>query len=162
MIPALRSGLIRSGICGSVVRHWLLVIGMIQNERANISAMVGPERATCSNMTKMATTTPLVAPTEVEGLLMEDEAVSDCAVVGFADNDGVVRPKAFIVLRSGLRPSLDIEERLKRMVAERWPDLPHKQLGAVEFASSLPRSSTGKLQRFRLRPATLTEFSYEC
>jgi benzoate-CoA ligase family protein len=103
-----------------------------------------------------------IAPTEVEGLLMEDEAVSDCAVVGFADNDGVVRPKAFIVLRSGLRPSLDIEERLKRMVAERWPDLSHKQLGAVEFASSLPRSSTGKLQRFRLRPATLTEFSYEC
>ncbi len=103
-----------------------------------------------------------VSPTEMEALLLEDEVVSDCAVVGFADEDGVVRPKAFIVLRSGLRPSVDIEERLKRMVAERWPDLPHKQLGAVEFVSALPRSSTGKLQRFRLRPATLTEFSYEC
>jgi len=103
-----------------------------------------------------------IAPTEVEALLLEDDAVSDCAVVGFADEDGVVRPKAFIVLRSGLRPGVDIEERLKRMVAERWPDLPHKQLGAIEFASALPRSSTGKLQRFRLRPATLTEFSYEC
>lgn len=103
-----------------------------------------------------------VAPLEIEALLFDDPAVADCAVVGYSDDDGVVRPKAFVQLRPGERPGAMIEERLKRAVKERWPESVHKHLGTVTFVTSLPRSSTGKLQRFRLRPATLTEFAYEC
>jgi acyl-coenzyme A synthetase/AMP-(fatty) acid ligase len=74
----------------------------------------------------------------------------------------VVRPKAFVVLRAGLRPTPAIEQRLTASIAARWPEMPHKHLAAVEFISALPRTTTGKIQRFKLLPASLTEFSYDC
>jgi acyl-coenzyme A synthetase/AMP-(fatty) acid ligase len=103
-----------------------------------------------------------VSPIEIEAAIEQDNSVAECAVVGCADLLGIIRPKAYVVLRGGERPSAEIEARLKALVAKRWPELSHKHLGAVDFATSLPRNSNGKLQRFRLRPATLTEFSYQC
>ena len=103
-----------------------------------------------------------VSPQEVESVLQEDHSVADCAVIGYSDEYGVVRTKAYVQLHPEHRPSADLEKHLKRMVSERWPEMDYKHLSALEFASELPRSSTGKLQRFRLRPATLTEFSYDC
>jgi benzoate-CoA ligase family protein len=103
-----------------------------------------------------------IAPTELESVLHEDEAVAESAVVGYSDSDGVVRPKAFVVLRAGLRPTPAIEQRLSASIAARWPEMPHKHLAAVEFISALPRTTTGKIQRFKLLPASLTEFSYDC
>jgi len=103
-----------------------------------------------------------VSPTEIEAVIADDPAIAECAVVGYSDALGVVRPKAYIVLRQGVRPCAEVEERLKVAVANRFDELPHKHIDAVEFVSSLPRGATGKLQRFRLKPATLTEFSYQC
>jgi acyl-coenzyme A synthetase/AMP-(fatty) acid ligase len=103
-----------------------------------------------------------VSPTEIEAVVARDSVVADCAVVGYSDPLGVVRPKAYVVLVAGTRPSVEIEARLKSAVASRFSELPHKHVDAVEFVSSLPRGATGKLQRFRLKPATLTEFSYQC
>jgi benzoate-CoA ligase len=103
-----------------------------------------------------------VAPTEVEDVVARDADVAECAVVGYSDEFGVIRPKAYVVLKPGVRPSAVLEERLKEAVVNRFSELPHKHIGAVEFVSSLPRGATGKLQRFRLKPATLTEFSYQC
>jgi acyl-coenzyme A synthetase/AMP-(fatty) acid ligase len=103
-----------------------------------------------------------IAPTEVESVLLGDGAVAEVAVVGCSDANGIVRPKAYVVLRSGQRPRFEIEQRLKAAVAERWPEMTYKHLTAVEFTSGLPRNQNGKLERFKLSPATLTEFSYEC
>jgi acyl-coenzyme A synthetase/AMP-(fatty) acid ligase len=67
-----------------------------------------------------------------------------------------------VVLKRGIRPSEKLEQEFRGLVVAAWPELEYKHLGAVEFASELPRSATGKLQRSRLKPSTLTEYSYEC
>lgn len=103
-----------------------------------------------------------VSPIELENTLQEHPHVLEVAVVGYSDELGIVRPKAIVVLRAGIRPSTALERELRSCVSATYQDFPYKHLGAVEFASSLPRSSTGKLQRFLLKPATLTEFSYNC
>jgi benzoate-CoA ligase family protein len=103
-----------------------------------------------------------VSPSEIEALIASDPAVTDCAVVGHSDSLGVVRPKAYVVLRSELRPNAEIGERLKTLVASRFDEMPYKHIDAVEFVTELPRGATGKLQRFRLKPTTLTDFSYQC
>jgi benzoate-CoA ligase len=96
-----------------------------------------------------------VSPFELEAVLSQDDSVADAVVVGFSDHDGIVRPKACVKLRPGTRPTLEIENRLKLMVVQRWPEQEFKHIGVVEFVSEIPRSSNGKVQRFRLRSATL-------
>ena len=103
-----------------------------------------------------------VAPAEIEDALLGHPAVVDAAVVGRSDHEGVIYAKAYVVLSEQIRPSEELEEALKGITRERWPGLPHKHLHSVEFASSLPRTTTGKLQRFKLQPESLTEFSYKC
>jgi benzoate-CoA ligase family protein len=103
-----------------------------------------------------------VAPAEVEDILLALPAVADVAVVGTSDSDGIIHTKAFVVLADDVRPSLGLEEEAKAIVRERWPDLAHRHLSTVEFITELPRTPSGKLQRFRLQPASLTEFSYDC
>ncbi|MBU0583085.1 MAG: AMP-binding protein [Alphaproteobacteria bacterium] len=103
-----------------------------------------------------------VAPTELEALLLSHADVVDAAVVGASDELGVVAPKAFVVLASGVQPDLALESKLKGLAVERWPSLSYKHISSVVFLDELPRTSTGKLRRFMLQPATLTEFSYEC
>ncbi len=87
-----------------------------------------------------------VSPFEVEATVMQHPAVLECAVIGKTDTDGLVKTKAFIVLKAGQTLS---EEEVKAFVKERLA--PYKYPRFVEFLPELPKTATGKIQRFRLR-----------
>jgi benzoate-CoA ligase len=90
-----------------------------------------------------------VSPAEVEGLLFQHPAVLEAAVVGWEDENRLIKPKAFVVLKAGYAPSLSLAEELQRFVKERT--LPHKYPRWVEFVAELPKTATGKIQRYKLR-----------
>jgi benzoate-CoA ligase len=90
-----------------------------------------------------------VSPVEVENILNDHEAVLECAVIGATDEEGLVKPKAFVVLNEGHAPSADLEKQLKDFVKDRIAA--YKYPRWIEFIDSLPKSTTGKIQRFRLR-----------
>lgn len=90
-----------------------------------------------------------VSPLEVEGALLRHEAVLEAAVVGHADEAGLIKPKAFAVLKNGYQGSSALEEELQRFVKSLLA--PYKYPRWIEFVPELPRTATGKLQRFRLR-----------
>ena len=90
-----------------------------------------------------------VSPLEVENCLVEHPAVLECAVVGHHDEKGLVKPKAFVVLREGFDPSDQLEEELKKWVLEKLARFKYPRW--IEFTKELPKSSTGKIQRFKLR-----------
>ncbi len=90
-----------------------------------------------------------IAGPEVEEALLSHPAVSECAVVGVPDQARGSIVKAVVVLSDGVigdaALARDLQEHVKRRIA------PYKYPRVVEFADQLPRTSTGKLQRFRLR-----------
>ncbi|KAA0684075.1 AMP-binding protein [Roseomonas genomospecies 6] len=86
---------------------------------------------------------------EVEDVLLRHEAVEECAVIAAPDPLRGSIPKAFIVTRDGVRPSDDLAERLQCYVKDRIA--PYKYPRAVEFLDQLPRTETGKIQRYKLR-----------
>jgi len=90
-----------------------------------------------------------IAGPEVEGALLAHPAVAECGVVGWPDEERGTIVKAFVVLKQGLpkREELKIEmqDHVKNAIA------PYKYPRAIEFMDALPRTETGKLQRFRLR-----------
>lgn len=90
-----------------------------------------------------------VSPAEVEGTLAEHPAVVEAGVVGAADKDELVKPLAFVVLARAHRPSLALEEELKLFVKQRLA--PFKYPRWIVFVPELPKTATGKIQRFRLR-----------
>ncbi len=90
-----------------------------------------------------------VSPIEVEHALMEHPAVRECGVVGRADGDELVKPAAFVVLRDSATASADLARELQRFVREKLADF--KRPRWVEFIPELPKTATGKIQRFRLR-----------
>src|SRR5271167_1160989 len=92
-----------------------------------------------------------VSPFEVEAALASHEAVLEVAVIGKEDSDGLVKPKAFIVLRNGYAADDDLFERLKVHVKERAG--PWKYPRWIDVRLDLPRTATGKIQRFKLREA---------
>ena len=87
-----------------------------------------------------------VSPFEVEATLSEHPAVLESAVIGKIDDDGLVKSKAFVVLADG---KLASEDELKAYVKERLA--PYKYPRFIEFVDQLPKTATGKIQRFRLR-----------
>jgi benzoate-CoA ligase len=87
-----------------------------------------------------------VSPFEVEGALLGHPSVLECAVVGHADADGLVKPKAFVVLKAGASAT---EDELKAHVKSSLA--PYKYPRWVEFVPELPKTATGKIQRFKLR-----------
>ncbi len=87
-----------------------------------------------------------VSPFEVESTLMQHPSVLEAAVIGVTDSDGLTKTKAFAVLKSGQSVS---EEELKHFVKERLA--PFKYPRQIEFVSELPKTATGKIQRFKLR-----------
>ncbi len=87
-----------------------------------------------------------VSPFEVEATLMEHPAVLECAVIGHPDADGLTKAKAFVVLKSGREASA---EELQAFVKERLA--PYKYPRLIEFLAELPKTATGKIQRFKLR-----------
>jgi benzoate-CoA ligase family protein len=101
-----------------------------------------------------------VAPVEIENCLLQHEAVLECAVIGFDSGDGLVKPKAFIVLRSPtMREDVDgiasdhLGEDLKHFVKTHLA--PYKYPRWIEFVSSLPKNDRGKIDRKMLRESSL-------
>jgi benzoate-CoA ligase len=87
-----------------------------------------------------------VSPFEVESTLMQHEAVLEAAVIGIEDADGLTKTKAFVIVKPGRTTD---EAALKAFVKDRLA--PYKYPRAIEFVSELPKTATGKIQRFKLR-----------
>ncbi len=90
-----------------------------------------------------------VSPFEVESALSAHPAVLEAAVVGAPDPDGLIKPKAFVVLKAGHAGSAALEGELKAVVKDRLA--PYKYPRWIEFVAELPKTATGKIQRFKLR-----------
>lgn len=90
-----------------------------------------------------------VSPAEVEGVLFAHPAVLEAAVVGWEDDNRLLKPKAFVVLKDGYAPSLELAGDLQTFIKARM--LPHKYPRWIEFVSDLPKTATGKIQRYKLR-----------
>ena len=90
-----------------------------------------------------------VSPVEIEAALMEHPAVLENAVVGVPDHENLIKPKAFIMLKDGHQPSDELRAELQKFVKEsigaykfpRW----------IKFVDELPKTATGKIQRYKLR-----------
>ena len=87
-----------------------------------------------------------VSPFEVEATLVQHPAVLEAAVIGKEDEEGLTKTKAFVVLKQGQSVS---DAELKNFVKERLA--PYKYPRFIEFVDDLPKTATGKIQRFRLR-----------
>jgi benzoate-CoA ligase len=90
-----------------------------------------------------------VSPFEVESAVASHPAVLEAAVVGKADENGLIKPKAYVVLRSEVQQSpglaADLQVHVKSKLA------PYKYPRWIEFVPDLPKTATGKIQRFKLR-----------
>jgi benzoate-CoA ligase len=87
-----------------------------------------------------------VSPFEVEATLVQHASVLEAAVVGIVDADGLTKTKAFVVLKPGETAT---EAELKDFVKDRLA--PYKYPRVIEFVADLPKTATGKIQRFKLR-----------
>lgn len=90
-----------------------------------------------------------VSPAEVEAVLIEHTAVVEAGVVGAEDADELVKPLAFVVLADGWHGSEMLERELREFVKQRLA--PFKCPRWVRFVPALPKTATGKIQRYRLR-----------
>ncbi|GAC1423464.1 MAG: benzoate-CoA ligase family protein [Candidatus Velthaea sp.] len=89
-----------------------------------------------------------VSPVEVEGVIAAHDAVLECAVVGREDADGLTKPHAYVVLKAP-RDTAEIEAELKAFVKSRLA--PYKYPRWISVVDTLPKTATGKTQRFVLR-----------
>jgi benzoate-CoA ligase family protein len=97
-----------------------------------------------------------VSPAEVEAVISRHGAVLECAVVGVVDEQQLVRPEAFVVLGPGIEGTVELRAELRELVREHLAH--YKCPREFHFVPELPKTATGKIQRFRLRtaaPATL-------
>ena len=90
-----------------------------------------------------------VSPGEVEAALAAHEAVLEVGVVPARDESGLIKPKAFVVLKPGRAPADALARELQQFVKDRLAH--YKYPRWIEFVPSLPRTATGKLQRYLLR-----------
>ncbi len=90
-----------------------------------------------------------VSPFEVESTLMQHASVLESAVIGVEDENGLTRSKAFVVLKDAALASDALSDELKAFVKARLA--PHKYPRQLDFVPELPKTATGKIQRFRLR-----------
>ncbi len=90
-----------------------------------------------------------VSPIEIEAVLIEHPAVQEAAVVGREDNDQLLKPAAYVILRNGTSSTPDLARELQEFVVSRLPIF--KRPRWVEFVDDLPKTATGKLQRYKLR-----------
>ena len=93
-----------------------------------------------------------IAGPEVENALLDHEAVLECAVVGKPDKKRTNIVKAFVVLRTGFNADVETAKILQDYVKNEIA--PYKYPREIEFVGELPKTETGKLQRFRLRDKT--------
>jgi benzoate-CoA ligase len=90
-----------------------------------------------------------VSPVEVEATLIKHPAVLEAAVVGAEDSEGLVKPKAFVVLKEPAHAAAGLADELKAFVKDKIA--PYKYPRWIEFTAELPKTATGKIQRFKLR-----------
>ncbi|MBC2769731.1 benzoate-CoA ligase family protein [Pusillimonas minor] len=90
-----------------------------------------------------------VSPVEVENVLIEHESVLEAAVIGVTDDQGLVKTTAYVVLREGKTADGGIETELQAYVKSQLA--PFKYPRTIHFVNELPKTATGKIQRFRLR-----------
>jgi benzoate-CoA ligase family protein len=91
-----------------------------------------------------------VSPAEVERALTAHEAVWECAVIGADDEEGLIKPLAFVVTNVGWEGGVELEAELKEYVKRSLA--PYKYPRWIEFVDALPRGPGGKLLRYKLRP----------
>jgi benzoate-CoA ligase len=87
-----------------------------------------------------------VSPFEVEATLVQHPAVLEAAVVGVPDAEGLTKTKAYVVLKPGAQVT---DAELKAFVKDKLA--PYKYPRQIEFVADLPKTATGKIQRFKLR-----------
>jgi 4-hydroxybenzoate-CoA ligase/benzoate-CoA ligase len=90
-----------------------------------------------------------VSPFEVESALAAHPAVVEAAIVGRADADGLIKPEAHVLLAEGQAAGEALEAELKTFVKDRLA--PYKYPRWINFVDELPKTATGKTQRFKLR-----------
>ncbi|MCC5858106.1 MAG: benzoate-CoA ligase family protein [Ectothiorhodospiraceae bacterium] len=90
-----------------------------------------------------------VSPFEVESALIEHPSVLEAAVIAREDAHGMIKPAAYVVLREDARETDDLEDSLKQHVKQKLA--PWKYPRWIEFIDELPKTATGKIQRFKLR-----------
>jgi len=93
-----------------------------------------------------------VSPIEVESALVTHPAVLEAAVIGKADEEQLVKPLAYVVLKSGQAASPALADELRQHVKTQLA--PYKYPRWIEFIDELPKTATGKIQRFKLRART--------
>jgi benzoate-CoA ligase family protein len=91
-----------------------------------------------------------VSPAEVERALTAHEGVWECAVIGADDDEGLIKPLAFVVTNVGWEGGPKLEAELREYVKQTLA--PYKYPRWIEFVESLPRGPGGKLLRYKLRP----------
>jgi 4-hydroxybenzoate-CoA ligase len=90
-----------------------------------------------------------VSPVEIESVLIDHDAVQECAVVGRDDGNGLSKPFAYVVLKAQVPGTPELAAALQTFVRERLAE--YKRPRGIEFVPELPKTATGKLQRFQLR-----------
>jgi len=90
-----------------------------------------------------------VSPVEVETTLMQHPAVLECGVVGAADEDGLIKPKAYVVFKEGVTVNDELINEVKLFVKKTIA--PYKFPRWIEPIKELPKTATGKIQRYKLR-----------
>lgn len=90
-----------------------------------------------------------VWPTEVEAVIQQHPAVYEAGVTGAADDEGLLKPVAYVVLKEGVEPSAKLIAELQDFVKKHTN--PHKYPRAVMFVDTLPKTATGKIKRYELR-----------
>lgn len=90
-----------------------------------------------------------VWPSDLESLLQAHPAVLECGVVGDTDEEGLLKPRAYVVLKEGFEPSPDLARQLQDFVKQNTA--PFKYPRWIDFVDFLPKTATGKIKRFELR-----------
>jgi benzoate-CoA ligase family protein len=90
-----------------------------------------------------------VSPIEVENVLLRHECVAEAAVVAYEDADGLVKPSAYVVLKAGYTGDEALAETLKAHCLQQLAAYKHPRV--IHFTTELPKTATGKIQRYRLR-----------
>src|SRR5260370_42092228 len=89
------------------------------------------------------------APAEIENCLLQHEAVMECAVIGHDVGDGLVKPKAFVVLREGHEPTEVAADEIKQFLKSRIAL--YKYPRWIQFVPALPKNDRGKIDRKLLK-----------
>ena len=91
----------------------------------------------------------MVWPTDIEGVLQHHPAVLESGVIGVPDEDGLTKVRAYVVLKDHHQPSQELVRELQLFV--KTNTMPHKYPRSVIFVNELPKTATGKIQRYKLR-----------